>query len=786
MIKRTIQHIISVVMMIATFTACEKETFQVSLEGNDGKSIRILLNAQGDDVTRAISRSAGNNDYGENTIATADVFFYTENGTLLYDVAKGNVTLSEPNDNGVVIATVPMPTDKNIDMTLAKTVYVMGNRQATDTQVTEAKSSEAALRALTFTTASLADVPTSETTFAMDGTGEITITGNDISGQVELVRNAAKITLAVNIPTTLESNGKTYSPQTSGVTVTYHNGVKTFGGTDLFSIEKRSGAPGTTTNDVTPVTFDPFYSYPTIWKAGNDNEPYFMLHVPWGETNAGGTVTSYTTYHYRVPINDRYFEDDAKTTLALNRNNWYQVSVSVGVLGTPEASDEVKLTADYEVKPWGNLPIGADLMDYKYLVVDKNYVEIFNQNSASVAFASSHPVTLEIVSIKKWDYSTEDGVELTYTPSASDKSAVSAGTTPSSGSRKLLTECNVNAVTGDNPNKGNIVLTHELVNKDANTNQDLDGNENKFDDHDYVPYTITVKVSNGSYTEQITFVQYPEIYIVANRNSDYGEPGEKTTTDHADWNDNRNLFVNSYWTDGGMNGTNKSSVDNSENFSQDVFGTATGLNSSFRNTNPNMYVIHVTSISDGDYIIGDPREKEVSSDFIASAEWASSPAIYDGSTSRGLKYYYRTDTDGNVAPGNSTNSSDYTTGNVIAPIFRVASSYSVASGVNSHEIAEKRCASYQEDGYPAGRWRMPTFAEIKFVCTLSSEGKIPALFASTIYYWCAHGKFQPSTSGVSLSTSGSAQTIRCVYDEWYWGSEQIANKNTFTWGDQPR
>ena len=768
-------------MMLAIFTACEKEAFQVTFEGNGGKSIRILLNAQGDDVARAISRGAGSDTYGENNIKTADVFFYKEDGSFLYYVAKEKVTLSPPN-NGKVIATVPMPTDMNIDMTLAKTVYVMGNRQATDTQVTEAISSEAALRALTFTTASLADVPTSETTFAMDGTGEITITGNDISGQVELVRNAAKITLTVNIPETLVTNGVTYEPQIKNVTVTFNKGVKTFGDkTKVFDGETRQGTDGDSTDGKIPVTFEPFYSYPTTWKAGDDNEPYFTLHVPWGE-KANGSVESYTTYHYRVPINKTNFESDGKT-LALNRNHWYQINLNVGVLGTPELSDLVELTGNYEVKPWGNLPIGTDLMDFKYLVVDQKEVEIFNQNSASVSFSSSHPITLEIVSIKKWDYSTANGIELTYAPStsATDKSVVAADATPTSGSRKLLTDCKVSKSTDGKT----IDLSHVLVNKDANPNQDLDGNDKKADDYDYVYYTITVKVTNGYYTEYITFKQYPEMYIIANRNSDYGEPGESVTKDHADWNDNRNVFVNSYWTDGGMNGTNKSSVDNSTNFEQDEFGTVTGLNSSFNNTNPNMYVIHVTSISDGTKVIGDPREKDVNSTFIGSAIWAESPALY-GSSPRDLQYYYRTDASGSVAPGNSTDASVYTTGNVIAPIFRVASSYSVASGVNTYETAAKRCASYQEDGYPAGRWRMPTFAEIQFVCNLSSEGVIPALFANSIYYWCAHGKFTPSTGGVKLSTSGSAQTIRCVYDEWYWGSGQIENKNTFTWGDQPR
>ena len=29
----------------------------------------------------------------------------------------------------------------------------------------------------------------------------------------------------------------------------------------------------------------------------------------------------------------------------------------------------------------------------------------------------------------------------------------------------------------------------------------------------------------------------------------------------------------------------------------------------------------------------------------------------------------------------------------------------------------------------------------------------------------------------------SSNWVRCVYDEWYWGSDKISNSNTFTWGD---
>ena len=101
-------------------------------------------------------------------------------------------------------------------------------------------------------------------------------------------------------------------------------------------------------------------------------------------------------------------------------------------------------------------------------------------------------------------------------------------------------------------------------------------------------------------------------------------------------------------------------------------------------------------------------------------------------------------------------------------------------------MAEKRCASYQEDGYPAGRWRLPTYAEAAFIVSLSNEKKIPYLFNTGTNYWCAHGDFKPNGNNVDLNPDGNSNSVRCVYDEWYWGSDQIANKSTFTWGDAPR
>ena len=206
-------------------------------------------------------------------------------------------------------------------------------------------------------------------------------------------------------------------------------------------------------------------------------------------------------------------------------------------------------------------------------------------------------------------------------------------------------------------------------------------------------------------------------------------------------------------------------------------------------------------MSDNTYTIGDPRELDIDTDLVNTKNnnnsiWATAYALYDNEASRTLKYYYPTDnrTSTNDTYSESKDPISYKTGNVIAPKIRVASSYSVTHNTNSREMAEKRCASYQEDGYPAGRWRMPTFAEAKFIYTLSWNGKIPALFNAGKNYWCAHGDFLPKSDNsgeVELNPTGNATSIRCVYDEWYWGSEPAALKNQndkdqFTWGDYPR
>ena len=92
--------------------------------------------------------------------------------------------------------------------------------------------------------------------------------------------------------------------------------------------------------------------------------------------------------------------------------------------------------------------------------------------------------------------------------------------------------------------------------------------------------------------------------------------------------------------------------------------------------------------------------------------------------------------------------------------------------------AKERCASYQEDGFPAGRWRLPTSADVLFVRNLSRYQHIPSLFQTHINngYWTADGYIYSQTEYGDITTNTSnTRSVRCVYDVWYWGEAPLTN-----------
>ena len=194
-----------------------------------------------------------------------------------------------------------------------------------------------------------------------------------------------------------------------------------------------------------------------------------------------------------------------------------------------------------------------------------------------------------------------------------------------------------------------------------------------------------------------------------------------------------------------------------------------------------MFRIDVTVLPPrSDFVIGDPRTLEIdnlrNSDNDPDNDFSIAPALDPAEPVRSLKYYYPAE------------NSDRTK-NMMAPSFRFSSK---CNGTEfdgyTMEQAIMRCATYQEDGFPAGRWRLPTQGEIRFVAMLSANGAFEPLFTNNQIYWSANGSVKVSAGSVvpQNDNNNPHRLSRCVYDSWYWGNEQQDNREQFVWGDRQR
>lgn len=514
-----------------------------------------------------------------------------------------------------------------------------------------------------------------------------------------------------------------------------------------------------------------FYTYPSEWEHGADNEPFIKVILPW-RTMIG--ATSQKEVYYKIMLPTTKFES----------NKFYKYTVELSVLGN-EGEPQVELKPlSAMVVDWqdgGN--VNGTLSAAKYLSVERGVVKAtsnydtaegrfdFYTPTSGTSYAASDPVTATILEIKQKNLTTGDWEYLYQSGTANNKQITKRGFTQNQVQTQWVQKV------GDNY----LQLGHQLNSDLTSTLMDV------------TPYYYTVVLSlpaeidprtddypYGEYAKTVTFVQWPEVYVVNDPNSN--TPSGKTP--------------GNYGKDGiYINGSNSSTT----NWGNYRLGGANGISGSSGNKNPNMYVLTITVSNN--YIIGDPRTASVSvPSFEGYDRWGEyhsyfyeeAPSTYNDSKDNILTNYH---------PASSSNTS-----NMIAPKIRVASSYGVCSvgtgnsTLNGEDSAKLRCATYQEDGIPAGRWRLPTFAEVNFISTLSSLGRIPYLFGynpdsrywgNNAYYYTANGPIRVENKSKTVEEYSSAPvtstSVRCVYDEWFWGdaTTRPVAKDQFTWGDKP-
>lgn len=585
-----------------------------------------------------------------------------------------------------------------------------------------------------------------QTSFVMEGLGVANIIDRKAilaaEGNIEVDRVAAKISVDVKVKEQLtpidgetSTNGMIWESMPQDMTIELVNGVKT-------AVLEATPTPVTEGNKffTTPrgVTVAeglwscvPFYSYPANWEVGAETEPYLRITLPWKTviyTNVNGEqqpVDRIETCLYKVILGGE----------TLNRNTWYDLDINIGILGSFENEEEVVIPLEdthYFVADWSTgTEANAAIEGARYLIVEENLFNVYNQDEVRIPFTSSHICEIVDMSVTP----LKNRATVTYPDYSETVPKENEPVTWNSNNWYIGIE------------NGSIVMKHALRN-------DISAGTGNFD---YAPYTIKFMIrhsdldENGKshgevYYQPITIIQYPAMIIQCMPNRKLGGNG-----------------YGGAWVNGGRSeygGLREISAGGGA-------GTFT--------TNPNMYVIQTSVLpSDSDLIIGDPRS--LTPNNLNNNNWETAPDIDDlNGEERTLQYYYPTLTTAESK-------------NIIAPKFRISSSYSVCPNTITHMNAQYRCASYQEDGYPAGRWRLPTAGEVQYMILLSTYQVIPSLFTASMNYWCSTGTI--SGQGVASDDTSGRNVTRCVYDEWYWENSEhprLEGENiAFTWGDAER
>ncbi len=708
----------------------------------------------------------GEDSYNENLLNSFYYFFFPKDAADQTPAVSGYVSGISETDMYKREIPVSSNTINNILFASEREcqLFIVANPPASMVDDLKGTPTLAQLRAMTVLSA-LKTVPQSNFVMVYDGLIPVASRTQEeaVDVEVALKRLACKLTVGAYVTQSIEKNGKTYSPVTSGngLKVTLCNGLNrtTLSGFkksviasgdyfDSKSIDIGYQGTGDLTENSVAVTYHrysssvPLYTYPMEWEFASETEPYLLYDLSWKVTDNTTGAIEYKSLYYKLTLGRR----------SIASNDWYNIAAKLTVLGSlyPEDPTEVYPYMNYQVQGWknayesGGANTPAAIKDTRYLSVPQTEWVLNNKDEIVIPFSSSHDCEVFNLKATKIDFSAGAQSEQNITSSVS--------------------------YTG--PTSDQITITHEL-NNELGPGMDIS------------PITITFTLRHKddyNFAQDITITQYPAIFVDTQLNSS----GKTDTTNPKGY-----TYVN-----GKQNG--------------DTWMTVLGANSGTTGDNTSRYftVVHVSQFDPSTgYVVGDPRDIEINNLGSPRTDpWSgtgnykpvNAPAKYnkDGQTgNRTIKYYYPTIDDG---------SRD----NFVAPVFRISTAHTRSGRNDTYADIKKRCASYQEDGYPAGRWRVPTLAECKLSQVLSHNGMVPNIYINegTRYYFYAGGWFagnasQNPSDWHSGERSGGAAT-RCVYDEWYWSKvdeefgwdnggkygETIttSTKTTFTWGDMPR
>lgn len=640
--------------------------------------------------------------------------------------------------------------------------------------------------------------------FMMSGSSVMSLRGrNQVlagSATIELQRYACKMTVGVNVAPQVLKDSDVWEPMLESMEIYLVDGIKTVclsgempedPSASYFSFRNNSmrftdleGNPLFEKDGDYLQTY-PFYMYPQRWIYGHtespNKEPYLKLVLPWKRVVGGYTQKQ---YYYKVFIPDDYREENICRFV---RNNWYHINIDVGILGSETDEDKVTPDVTFYVVDWQDKNIvikNADIGKARYLSVERDTTIIYNEPQARLPYVSSHPVQLveegeDAIRVGRIYYGT-------VKPSDPNPNTL-GGTVTIAGKDDIFPEgtifLNYNKSQREALNGGKdwfedkesaIMFTHVLNNdyKDPN-----------FDYSYYVARFVLVHKDHPEsvlYRKEQTIIQYPAIYLDRTPNPD-------TIEDHSEQSTTLNggyVYINNAQF-------SQKDYDDAEKNKENLWRVVC-----YNGGGTDMYKISVTvlppDVEGAGFVIGDPRSKtskifQPTPSYVEARYLKEDKTVSAENEKRHLKYYYPTDESSR-------------TENMIAPSYRISTKLSgtYRNTKVSKAQAQYRCAAFQENGFPAGRWRLPTMAEISFSAQLSANGVFTAQFSTL--YWSANGVVDVNQADGTVTPEPSKNEgfVRCVYDSWYWGDDRVVedaegktvlvkdNSGTpkiFVWGD---
>ncbi len=775
--KRIITYF-SIVAALAFAASCTVET-PVIPEDGDGV---ITLQLQTSELQ---TRADGDEEVNvENVVKHADFFFFEdEEGTQLITHVRKNVAEGElvaVSDN-LYEYTFDVRTDTHDGPLQGPSyVYVIANYPEAITATTLED-----ILALDIKT----DLSKKIEYFVMDSYNSSTEeymtylspskAGDSKTFKIGLTRTAAKLVLKFNVADSYTDDfNNTWTPVTDQMWVNFVNALKnavvkaapvefTTVKTDYFTTDQV--APTSTTSakeGYTSWTAEVVYTYPQAFSTSDNKAPYFKLYCPWTCTSKG--------------MNNFYYKIILPQLETFKRNTIYTLTVDVSAPGGTE--DDWALLADYiYVANWfAPTAVAAEFESALYLDVPVKKYEIYGINQITVPVVSSNDI--RIVSCVGKQQTVKETLKTTYSKTVRSHSCVANG----SDSFTLTYNLDPVITTGTNNSFDCTPIEWTVTIQHVQTT-----------DPPSLTKTVTVKI-----------IQYPSIYakLIEGGNSfvnGYYSLQTASVTPKPDIERSR-IGGDATWWYYNNNGHTYTRTEPWEGIQNDYTGNnnrvITGddlansygyMNNDYTRTSTMTYVTvsafsdesdSYTVVSNGDgaaakefeYIIGDPR--------MASNYTSSSLLPYVNGNEK---------TNWGATQAASIKIGTNLQKNLIAPAFMVASERggrpaSVDSPL-TFEGATKRCATYQEAGYPAGRWRLPTEAELYFLYSLQRMNVIDNLFNGGNGYWSSSGNvFGEDVNGSVSYTFRAANaghsgvhSIRCIYDMWFWGETPEADVHTY-------